>query len=136
MWVTKLLIFPVKIRIFCQRTTKFGPKLALLFILGQALPAHLVSSWWVSRWLWRAFLFFQYFNFIYAPIVIPQLDFRNMKLICDCGHFFLSEFHDCLKLQVMFKMKCGVGAVSNNANRVFRREGAYDRFGDDSLSPQ
>ena len=25
-------------------------------------------------------------------------------------------------------MKCGVGAVSNNANRVFRREGAYDRF--------
>ena len=29
---------------------------------------------------------------------------------------------------VMFKMKCGVGAVSNNANRVFRREGAYDRF--------
>jgi len=29
---------------------------------------------------------------------------------------------------VMFKMKCGVGAVSNNANRVFRREGAYDRY--------
>ena len=28
---------------------------------------------------------------------------------------------------VMFKMKCGVGAVSSNANRVFRREGAYDR---------
>ena len=28
----------------------------------------------------------------------------------------------------MFKMKCGVGAVSNNANRVFRREGAYDRL--------
>merc|ERR550539_2001937 len=25
-------------------------------------------------------------------------------------------------------MKCGVGAVSNNANRVFRREGAYDRY--------
>ena len=30
MWVTKLLIFPVKIRIFCSRTTKFSPKLAFL----------------------------------------------------------------------------------------------------------
>ena len=38
MWVTKLLISPVKIRIFCPRTTKFGPKLAFLFIFGQALP--------------------------------------------------------------------------------------------------
>ena len=36
MWVTKLLISPVKIRIFC-------PKLAFLFILGQALPAHMVG---------------------------------------------------------------------------------------------
>ena len=33
----------------------------------------------------------------------------------------------------MFKMKCGVGAVSNTANRVFRREGAYDRFNETSL---
>ena len=40
MWVTKLLIFPVEIRIFCPKTTKFGPKLAFLFILGQALPAN------------------------------------------------------------------------------------------------
>ena len=40
MWVTKLLISPVKIRIFFfQRTTKFGPKLAFLLILGQALLA-------------------------------------------------------------------------------------------------
>ena len=42
MWVTKLLISPVKIRIFCPRTTKFGPKLAFLFITGQALLALLV----------------------------------------------------------------------------------------------
>ena len=44
MWVTKLLIFPVEIRIFCPKTTKFGPKLAFLFILPQALPAHLVGG--------------------------------------------------------------------------------------------
>ena len=28
MWVTKLLISPVKKRIFCPKTTQFGPKLA------------------------------------------------------------------------------------------------------------
>ena len=50
----KLLISPVKIRIFCPRTTKFGLKLAFLFIYGQALPAHLVPCWWVGWWLWHA----------------------------------------------------------------------------------
>ena len=59
MWVTKLLISPVKIRIFCPKTTKFGPKLALLVIL--------MPCWWVGWWLWRAgcisqntFLLYQY----------------------------------------------------------------------------
>ena len=28
----------------------------------------------------------------------------------------------------MFKLKSGIGAVSGNANRVFRKEGAYDRY--------
>ena len=32
MWVTKLLISPVKNRIFCPKTTKFSPKLAYLSI--------------------------------------------------------------------------------------------------------
>ena len=40
MWVTKLLIFPVEIRIFCPKTTKFGPKLAFLINLGQAMQAY------------------------------------------------------------------------------------------------
>ena len=43
MWVTKLLISPVKIRIFCPKKSKFGLKMAFLFILGQALPAHWVG---------------------------------------------------------------------------------------------
>ena len=34
MWVTKLLISPVKKRIFCSKTTKFSPKLAFLTIAG------------------------------------------------------------------------------------------------------
>ena len=54
MWVTKLLIFPVEIRIFCPKTTKFGPKLAFLVNLGQAMQAYSVPCWWVGWWLWRA----------------------------------------------------------------------------------
>ena len=42
MQVTKLLISPVKKRIFCQKTTKFGPKLAFLVNLGQAMQAYSV----------------------------------------------------------------------------------------------
>ena len=34
MWVTKLMISQVKKRIFCPKTTQFGPKLAFLSIAG------------------------------------------------------------------------------------------------------
>jgi len=54
MWVTKLLISQVKKRIFCPKTTKFGPKLAFLVNLGQAMQAYSVPCWWVGWWLWRA----------------------------------------------------------------------------------
>merc|ERR1719474_1178402 len=40
MWVTKLLISEVKKRIFCPKMTKFGPKLAFLVNLGQAMQAY------------------------------------------------------------------------------------------------
>ena len=40
MWVTKVLISPVKKRIFCPKTTKFGPKLAFLVNFGQAMQAY------------------------------------------------------------------------------------------------
>ena len=43
MWGTKLLISPVKIRIFCPRTTKFGPKLAFLPGLAGSFGALLVG---------------------------------------------------------------------------------------------
>ena len=49
LWLTKLLISPVKNWIFCPRTSKFGPKLAFF-----PLMAHLVPCWWVGWWLWRA----------------------------------------------------------------------------------
>ena len=40
MWVTKLMISQVKKRILCPKTTKFGPKLAFLVNLGQAMQAY------------------------------------------------------------------------------------------------
>ena len=43
MWVTKLLISPVKKMIFCPKTTKFGPKLAFLVNLGQAMQAYSIQ---------------------------------------------------------------------------------------------
>ena len=45
MLVPKLLLTPIKIRIFGPKTAKFGPKYAYLVILGQILPflAHFVQ---------------------------------------------------------------------------------------------
>ena len=45
MLVPKLLLTPIKIRIFGPKTAKIGPKYAFLVILGQILPffAHFVQ---------------------------------------------------------------------------------------------
>ena len=37
MWVTKLLISPVKIRIFCPKTTKIGPEIGIFVHFGPGL---------------------------------------------------------------------------------------------------
>ena len=50
MWVTKLLISPVKKGFFAQEQ----PNLARNCLFCQALPAHLLPCWWVGWWLWRA----------------------------------------------------------------------------------
>ena len=39
---------------FSRKNQDFCPKLAFLFILGQALLDHLVPCWWIGWWLWRA----------------------------------------------------------------------------------
>ena len=63
MWVTKLLISPVKKGFFAQ----FGPKLVFFC----PLQAHLVPSWWVGWWLWRAGCISQdtYLLYIYHLII-------------------------------------------------------------------
>ena len=50
----KTFDFSSKKRIFCPKTTQFGPKLAFLVNLGQAMQAYSVPCWWVGWWLWRA----------------------------------------------------------------------------------
>ena len=69
MWVTKLLISQVKKRIFCPKATKFGPKLAFLVNLGQAMQAYSVPCWWVVWWLWRAGCISQdtYLLYVFVP---------------------------------------------------------------------
>ena len=63
MLVPKLLLNPIKIRLFGPKTAKFGPKYAFLVILGQILPfLHILSNArpknnvnkvprWVSRYV-------------------------------------------------------------------------------------
>ena len=89
MWVTKILISPVKKRILCPKTTKFGPKLAFLVNLGQAMQAYSGPCWWVSRWLWRAGCISQATYLLYSIILFDQMDipFRTYSKTWD----FLSE---------------------------------------------
>ena len=77
MWVTKLLISPVKKRIFCPKTTKFGPKLAFLVNLGQAMQAYSVPCWWVGWWLWRAGCISQDTYLLYQHYMGHSGDFGN-----------------------------------------------------------
>ena len=53
MWATKLLISPVKKKIFCPKTTKYGPKWAVLVNFGQEMQAYSMPCWWVGVWLCR-----------------------------------------------------------------------------------
>ena len=118
MWVTKLLIFPVEIRIFCPKTTKFGPKLAFLVIFGQALPAHLVPCWCFfggcgARAVSRK-----------TPIYFISVDQRNAKnVLCvqllhlvqkievkDSAIKFLKE-QGILKTSVKFKCGCDLATI-------------------------
>ena len=50
----KTFDFSSKKKDFCPKTTKFGPKLAILVNLGHAMQAYLVPCWCVGWWLWRA----------------------------------------------------------------------------------
>ena len=74
MWVTKLLTFPVQIRIFCPKTTKFGPKLAFLVILVICCPVRGLVGGCGARALSRKtpiyFIQYQYQFMIFLEVKI------------------------------------------------------------------
>ena len=67
----KTFDFSSKKRIFCPKTTKFGPKFAFLVNLGQAMQAYSVPCWWVGWWLWRAGCISQDTYLLYVFIDVP-----------------------------------------------------------------
>ena len=92
MWVTKLLISPVKKRIFCPKTTKFGPNFGIFgqFGPGQAgsfnalLVGRLVvvgRGLYLARHLFTLICFLFHINYIYyflskssQTIMQPQIN--------------------------------------------------------------
>ena len=69
MWVTKLLISPVKKKDFCPKMTKFCPKLEFLFIAGSF--GALLVGWLVvvARGLYLARHLFTLFTIFLEQIV-------------------------------------------------------------------
>ena len=90
MWATKLLISPVKKRIFCPKTTKFGPELAFLVNLGQAMQAYSVPCWWVRWWLWRAGCISQDTYLLYFYHFLQMVVFDNFFADCPSGQLYLN----------------------------------------------
>ena len=91
MLVPKLLLNPIKIRLFGPKTAKFGPKSAFLVILGQILPffAHFVQ--WptknnvnkVRRW-------------VFCYVGNKTFDFSSKKRIfCQKRPNFAQNWHFC-----------------------------------------
>ena len=106
MWVTKLLISPVKIRIFCPKKSKFGPKLAFLFILGQALLAHLIPSWWLvggcgARAITRK-----------TPIYFTRI---SLNQICFWFSSLGSLFYHCFRYSTVTKQAHRPASISSRA---------------------
>ena len=104
MWVTKLLIFPVEISIFCPKTTKFGPKLAFLVNLGQAMQAYSMpccgsvggcGARAVSRKTPIYFIIFpvtmlkrkRTLFFLKYVLVIGGLNMQEYIYVCNCAHW-------------------------------------------------
>ena len=62
---------------------KFGPKLAFLVNLGQAIQAYSVPCWWVGWWLWRAGCISQDTYLLYIRCV--EMDLITKMTCCNSG---------------------------------------------------
>ena len=82
MWVTKLLISPVKIRIFCPKTSKFGLKFAFLPGLAGSFGALLVG-WLVvlARGLYLARHLFTLYHTKYIAEYFSSSDIVTVEIV-------------------------------------------------------
>ena len=109
MWVPKLLISPVIIRIFCPKTTKFGPNLAFLSIAGSF--GALLVGWLVvvARAVSRKTpIYFIYLTkYIYIFKVANKLALQGAAIIFGFtkGIFLLQ------RLWIPFQTPCRVGII-------------------------
>ena len=80
MWVPKLLISPVIIRIFCPKTTKFGPNLAFLSIAGSF--GALLVGWLVV--VARGLYFARHLFILYEYSLIQNInDLESFHVLCE-----------------------------------------------------
>ena len=68
-----------KKRIFCPKTTKFGPKLAFLVDMGQAMQVFSVPCWWVGWRLWRAGCISQDTYLLYIIFAAKANNYRQIE---------------------------------------------------------
>merc|ERR1739836_144776 len=94
------MLIKIKVRICCPKTTKFGPKLVFLFVLGQALLAHLVPCWWVGWWLWRR---------LYLARLLFTLFIRLWKR---CNKFITNTTETEIKIFFTFKQQVNATCAS------------------------
>ena len=96
----KTFDFLVKIRIFCPKKSKFGPKMAFLFILGQALLAHLVGGYGARAVPRKTPIYFRrrFSRFVNTEEGSRILMFVKGKVI----YSFISSFYDLHQLAQRF----------------------------------
>ena len=96
MWVTKLLISPVKKKDFLSKNDQIWPKIGIFGQFGPAMQAYSVPCWWVGWWLWRAGCISQDTYLLYDIFLPSIFDRARNKVICgewnlirrDCGRYF------------------------------------------------
>ena len=92
MWVTKLLISPVKKKnFFAQKRPNLAQILAFLVNLGQAMQAYSMPCWWVGWWLWRAGCISQdtYLLYIIYKLIYLVPSYCLMQLLT-YSHFIIT----------------------------------------------
>ena len=111
---------------FCPKTTKFGPKLAFLVNLGQAMQAYSVPCWWVGWWLWRAGCISQDTYLLYIYVGGPLVWLKEPIVELFFVPFFFFFFPHCdEEWSVTMTEIIDVGWASRSQNQVLVRKNRW-----------